>query len=271
MASIIPNLATCTKIGFIVPSSNTLVEPTCNAIAHSLNSSTISSANKQILCLYTRISVHTLGTDAASTSQFATSRMVDAARLLADAECAAILWNGTSGMWTGASLADDEALAHAMSEATGVPCSTTTLATVAALRALGARRLGVAVPYDEALMGKVVEFFEGVGDEGWRVVRAERMAVTPKGGNLGIGKVGVEEVREVVLRACEELEGRGVPEAVVVACTNWRGAELAREVEERGEGRMVLVDSITVTVWMALRMIGWKGGAEGWGRLLERV
>lgn len=271
MPSLIPNLATCRKLGFIVPSSNTLVEPTCNALIHSINSTSTKSEKSQILCLYTRIQVQTLGTDASSAAQFSTQRMVEAARLLADAECEAILWNGTSGMWTGGSLVDDEELARAMTEGCGVPCSTTTLATVQALRELGVRRLGVAVPYNEVLTRKVVDFFDGVGErEGWRVVRAERMEETPRG-NLAIGKVGAEGVKDVVVRACEGLEVGAGAEAVVVACTNWRGAEVAREVEEKFEGRVTVMDSITVTVWMAFRMIGWKGGLEGWGRLLEQV
>ena len=135
MASRIPDLRTCKKVGFIVPSSNSVVEPTCNAIVHDLNSA--SNEENQIVCLYTRIRVKTVGTDSSSTSQFSTETLVQAAQLLADAECDAILWNGTSGMWVGTGLAEDEKLAQAMTDATGVPCSTTTIATVTALREKG--------------------------------------------------------------------------------------------------------------------------------------
>ena len=85
----IPDLATCKKVGFIVPSSNTAVEPITQAIFDALHSN--------IICIFTRIQVKTTGTDAKSISQFSTETFVDAARLLADAEPDCIMWNGTSG------------------------------------------------------------------------------------------------------------------------------------------------------------------------------
>ena len=83
----LPDLATCKKIGFIVPSSNTTVEPTTQAIFDSLN--------ENVICIFTSIKVNTVGTDASSTLQFSKETMVQAARLLADAEPDAIIWNGT--------------------------------------------------------------------------------------------------------------------------------------------------------------------------------
>ena len=87
----LPDLSTCKKLGFIVPSSNTAVEPITQAIFQSLNSN--------VICIFTRIQVKTTGTDAKSASQFTTDTFVDAARLLADAEPDCIIWNGTSGMF----------------------------------------------------------------------------------------------------------------------------------------------------------------------------
>ena len=83
----LPNLATCKKVGFIVPSSNTAVEPITQAIFQSMKTN--------IICIFTRIQVTTVGTDSKNTSQFSTLKMVDAALLLADAEPDCILWNGT--------------------------------------------------------------------------------------------------------------------------------------------------------------------------------
>jgi len=85
----LPDLTNCKKVGFIVPSSNTAVEPITNTIFQSLNA--------HIICLFTRIQVTTVGIDKKDTSQFSTQTIVEAARLLADARPDAILWNGTSG------------------------------------------------------------------------------------------------------------------------------------------------------------------------------
>ncbi|TKA83518.1 hypothetical protein B0A55_00533 [Friedmanniomyces simplex] len=255
MAAQLPNLATCRKIGFIVPSSNTAVEPITSAIFHSLH-----AAN--IIPLFTRIRVTTVGTDASSTSQFSTQTMIAAAQLLADAEADAILWNGTSGMWVGAGLAADRELAKAMEDATGVPCSTTTLATVAALEKLQVRKLGIAVPYPQALAEKVRDFFTTT-HHGWEVVALAALDPAP-GGNLAIAKSNLHEIEDVVARAAS-----GGAQAVVVGCTNWPAAPIIEKVE--AAGGVVVVDSIVVTVWQGLRMAGYLDLVPGWGRLMAEV
>jgi maleate isomerase len=248
----IPNLATCKRIGFIVPSSNTAVEPISAAILQSLNS--------DVICLFTRIHVNTLGTDAKATSQFTTETLVSAARLLADAHPDAILWNGTSGMWVGSSLDADKELAKAMQDATGIPCSTTTLATIEALHHLNVKRLGVAVPYTEALMDKVQDFFGKCG-YGWHVSSSHRMDPVPES-NIVIAKCKLSEIEEVIERCA-----RQDSEAVVVACTNWPAAGAVERFEEKTG--VVIVDSIIVTVWQGLRMASYKGGVKGWGMLMK--
>ncbi|KAK4925365.1 hypothetical protein LTR49_007663 [Elasticomyces elasticus] len=230
MASI-PDLATCKKIGFIVPSSNTAVEPITNAIFQSLPNGT------NIIPLFTRIGVKTVGTDASSTSQFSTDTMVAAAQLLADAECSAILWNGTSGMWVGTGLEADRQLAKAMSDATGIPCSTTTLATVEALSKLGKPKLSIAVPYDEPLALKVREFYAEIADYDFH------------------------DVEEVIMRAAKMQH----VQVVVPACTNWPAALITESVEAGTSA--IVVDSIVVTVWQGLRMAGCDAVLPGWGKM----
>lgn len=247
----LPNLATCKKVGFIVPSSNTAVEPITQAIFASLNSS-------DVICIFTRIQVKTVGTDSASTSQFSIENMVAAARLLADAQADAIVWNGTSGMWVGTGLEADQQLAKAMQDATGIPCSTTTLATVEALKLHDIKRLSLAVPYTAALAEKLVEFYTGCGFE---VMKTARMETTP-GSNIEIARTGMEEIKDVLKRST--FDGSG---AIVVACTNWPAAGLVEEVE-KPLGKLV-VDSIVVTAWMGLRMVGLREDVEGWGELMR--
>ncbi|KAK0891259.1 hypothetical protein LTR91_024797 [Friedmanniomyces endolithicus] len=261
MAAHLPNLSTCIKIGFIVPSSNTALEPLTTALLHSLPRSS-SSSNPQIIPLFTRIRVTTVGTDPHSTSQFSPQLLITAAQLLADAQADAILWNGTSGMWVGAGLEADRELARLMAEATGVPCSTTTLAAVAALEKLDVRRLGVAVPYEQGLAERVRGFF-GTTGHGWEVVGLATLEPVP-GGNLAIAKTGLREIKEVVGRAAG-----GGAQAVVVACTNWPAAAIIEKVEAGGD--VVVVDSIVVTVWQGLRMVGYRELVPGWGRLMAEV
>ncbi|KAK4540788.1 hypothetical protein LTR36_008865 [Oleoguttula mirabilis] len=250
----LPDLATCKKVGFIVPSSNTAVEPITQAIFQSLNSN--------IICIFTRIQVKTVGTDANSTSQFSTEAMVAAARLLADAEPDAIVWNGTSGMWVGTGIEADKQLAKAMQDATGIPCSTTTLATVEALQVCKTETIGIAVPYNQALTDMVTKFFTGLG---YKVSNSARLEATPAS-NLEIAKSSAGDMRDVI----KDAASGGEVKAVVVGCTNWPAAGLVEELEKAMD--VVVVDSVIVTVWTGLRMAGYRGAVSGWGQLMaERL
>ena len=248
----LPDLSSCKKIGFIVPSSNTAVEPITTAIFQSLN--------RNIICLFTRIQVKTVGTDENSISQFTTDTFVEAARLLADAQVDVILWNGTSGMWTGGSLEDEKLLAQAMQDATEIPCSTTTLATMEALHHFDVDMISIAVPYDEALTAKVKDFFSNAGYE---VLRAERLENTPSS-NVEIVKSSRKDIESVIERA-----KAGWTQAIVVACTNWPASVLVEDLENELE--VLVVDSIIATAWWALRMVGVKGGVREWGQLIDEL
>ncbi|KYG46578.1 hypothetical protein M433DRAFT_142827 [Acidomyces richmondensis BFW] len=241
--SSLPDLASCKKVGFIVPSSNTAVEPITNAI--------FLAANANIICLFTRIRVTMVGIDKKNTSQFSTHTIVEAARLLADARPDAILWNGTSGLWIGQGIDTDRALAKAMRDATGIPCSTTTLATCEALYLFKVQRIGVAVPYTEILMRKVQDF--------WKI--AATVGIPPPESNIAIAKSELSEIRNVI----ESCVGQGC-EAVIVACTNWPAASLVEDIEE--SVGIPIIDSVIVTAWQGLKMATYQGSIPRWGKLM---
>jgi maleate isomerase len=81
------------RLGMIVPSSNTCVEP----VTYQL----IAAAGSDVSAHFTRLKVVRISLEAASTAQFATAPMRRAACLLADAHPDVIAWNGTSGSWLG--------------------------------------------------------------------------------------------------------------------------------------------------------------------------
>jgi len=251
----LPDLATCKKIGFIVPSSNIAVETITIAIFQSLK-------DANIIPIFTRIRVKTVGTDVSSTSQFSTETMIAAAELLADAGADTILWNGTSGMWMGTGLEADQALAKAMHNATGVPCSTTTLATVAALEQLKVKRIGIAVPYKQDLAEVVRDFFATTG-HGWEISALTAQVPAPDS-NIEIAKSNPSQIEELIVKA-----GNGA-EAVIVACTNWPGAVTTESAERKMAGPVV-VDSIVVTVWQGLRMVEYESAVDGWGRMFREL
>lgn len=244
------NFASSRKLGLIIPSSNTVAEPLTNAIL---------SAIPNLSVHYTRVSVTTLGTDSASTTQFSASAMIAAAQLLADAHVDAILWNGTSGMWIGTDLDAEVRLGEEMSQATGIPCSTTTIATVEALKYLGVRTISLAAPYSAAMMDKLGSFFEACGYE---IAGTSRLEQVPPS-NLEIAKTSDGDIRAAVRNAYHE-----ATEAVVVACTNWPAAPLVDDLEKEEHGKFIL-DSVVVTAWWGLKALSMKTTVEGWGKLMS--
>ena len=72
------------------------------------------------------------------------------------------------------------------------------------------------------------------------------------------------------VRACARRRGRAPDaEAVVLACTNWRSMD-AIERLERELGKPVL-STTQVSVWDALRIVGYRGEVAGYGRLLRTL
>ena len=77
------------RIGMIVPSSNTVVEPICSRIFFGMED--------VVTVHYSRLEVVNVSLDDNSTRQFAVDTMLRAADQLAQAKVDAIIWNGTAG------------------------------------------------------------------------------------------------------------------------------------------------------------------------------
>src|ERR1051326_5388577 len=121
------------KIGFITPSSNTALEPLTMAMAEQVSS--------RISVHFNRVPVKTLTLASQDIDQFQTQKLVGAASLLADGGLDAILWDGTSGTWTGKGLEADLELCEEIRCLTGVPASTSSLALVDVLKHYGVKKL----------------------------------------------------------------------------------------------------------------------------------
>jgi maleate isomerase len=133
------------RLGVLTPSSNTVLEPATMRLAAPLAD--------RLSIHVARFPVTRIDDDAESHGQFALASMLPAVRLLADARVDAFLWSGTAASWEG--LATDEALLAAIGAETGKPATTSTLALVAAFRALGVRRYGLVVPYVESIAAAI--------------------------------------------------------------------------------------------------------------------
>jgi len=247
----LPDLAKCRKIGFIIPSSNTAVEPIARAIIESYQ-------DKNIICLFTRVKFQSLDTHAAPTPIFSAEMILEAARLLADAECHAVIWSGVSGQWIGGKLEGEQQLTYLRSTL-GRPFGTTTVAIEQALGWIGATRISIAVPYSEAHVAKVADFYR---ESGYHVLATERLPDTPEN-DCRVAGCSDEDIKAVIRRCA-------VPksQAIVVSCTHWPAAPLVEELEK--ELGVAIIDSISATVWHAMAKAGLADNITGWGRLFER-
>jgi maleate isomerase len=241
-------MAALKRIGMITPSSNTALEPITSAITASLQRDVFTVH-------YSRFPVKVISLDPASLAQFEHERIVEAAQLLADARMDVIAWNGTSGAWRG--IADDRALCDAIAAATGAAATTSTLAQLAAFRALSIQRYSLAVPYVDNIREAIVRTY---ASDGFECVKSVGLGITV---NTAFAEVDYDSMRDLIRRA-----DHPEAQAIVVVCTNFPAPYVVEELE-RELGKPIF-DSILVTLWETLNLIDRPIPITGWGRLLAR-
>jgi maleate isomerase len=229
----------------IVPSSNTCLEP----VTYQL----IAAAGGDVSAHFTRVRVTNIALGEASAAQFAQEPMLQAARLLADAHTDAIAWNGTSGSWLG--MDRDKALASAISDAAGVPATTSTLALMAAFETFGARRVGLLTPYTADVGAQIAACY---GRHGLSVVAEEHLGIADNDAFAAVPPSDLASAARVL--------ARGRIDALAIVCTNLYGAGLAATLED--ELGVLVFDSVTATFWHALHAAGAERSIGGWGALL---
>jgi maleate isomerase len=233
-----------TRIGMIVPSSNTCLEPQSYRILGDRTDVTIH---------FTRIPVTRIALDDSSDRQFDPALMREAATLLSTADVDVIAWNGTSGSWLGSG--HDRDLVREITDATGIPATTSTLAYLEAFRSFGTERIGLFTPYTEDVNEAIIKSYER---DGIKTVSHRCLGLSD---NESFGRVTDDEMRPGSLELAAD-----APDALIYLCTNLYGANIAAEIEA-GTGVPVL-DSVAVTLWHCLKLAGSPLLAPRWGRLL---
>ena len=100
----------------LTPSSNTVLEPITNKILNSIDN---------VTAHFSRFTVTEISSNPNSLNQFNYSKIIESAKLLADAKVDVIAWNGTSAGWLG--FESDENLCKEIKKATGINATTTVL------------------------------------------------------------------------------------------------------------------------------------------------
>lgn len=232
--------------GVVTPSSNTVLEPLTSAMLAQVPGA---SAH------FSRFTVTRIGLSGAALAQFDTAPMVAAARLLADAKVGVIGWSGTAASWLG--FDRDEALCAEIEAATQTRACTSVLALNELMGLMSTRRFALVSPYTDDVQQRIVQNYHL---HGYEVVAEAHRGITD---NFAFSEITEEQI----LSMCRQV-AVARPDAIVVMCTNMRGARLAPVVE--AELGIPLLDSTSAVVWKALKLLGADAAAvHGWGRLFE--
>ncbi len=215
------------RLGFVVPSSNTVVEPLAAAAAEAGGWS----------AHFSRLSVFDVALDEASQSQFERQRHVEASRLLADADVDAIVWGGTSASWLGE--AHDRDMCAAVSADTGTPATSCVLAMNVLLEPHSSCRLGLITPYTDDVQERIVGNYEALGHA---CVASENL-----GGSLSSDFAAIEPT---VLAELVRKASAASPDVIFIMCTNLRGAAVAESLT--AELGVLVVDSAAATIAAAV-------------------
>jgi maleate isomerase len=233
-------------IGVITPSGNLVVERVTIALLRDLPA---------VSPHFSRIAVH--GARDPFPDSYDLEGMLAAARLLAHAAPGVILWNGSKGFAIG--VEHDRDLVRRITEATGIPAVTSSLALVEALGRLGAGRVALVTPYTEAYQGRLRA---RLAEAGIDCVAESHLGLSD---NLSYAAVPPARIMAQIREAVAAAPAR--PEAVLTWCTNYAGALAAAEAE--AETGIPVLDATVLPIWQALGLLGvdMAPAAPRWGML----
>lgn len=227
------------RIGLLVPSSNTTMEPEFYEMAPE------------------GVSVHAARMRLEDVTREGLIEMAGEARraagLLATAGVGVIVYGCTTGSLVGG-VEWEESLVGGIEDETGIKTLSTGGAVVEAIMALGGGRVAVATPYTDDLNHLERAFLESRGVE----VTAIRGLGLVR--NLEIGRTGWEAVEGLVKSVAAGSD------LVFISCTNLPTIHLIEKLER--ELKRPVVTSNQASMWAALRGSGVMG-LEGYGELLR--
>ena len=241
-------MAIRTRIGVMIPSTNTTFEADCQLVAP-----------KDVTIHGQRLWLDNGFSDADGMDRM-NAEIESAARYLATAKVDAIAYGCTTGSFYKGQGWDKEML-ELIQGAAEVPATATSPSVVEALRFFGAKRISVASPYPAWNNEKLRAYLEA---QGFEVLNVDGEPRASASGNQGINDQDPETVVEFASQVC-------LPEAdaLLCSCTAWRALEAVEELERR-TGKPV-VTSNQATIWATFRSLGLTPEIRGFGKLLESL
>jgi maleate isomerase len=231
------------RIGLLVPSSNTTVEP------------------EFYRALPREVTLHTARLYLTRIAPEAILKMVEdmetQAKLLASADVDVIVLGATAPSFLNG-LGYDRELIQKLESATGRKATTTTTALVEAIRHFGAKRVVLGSAYDDRVNAIAKAFLEASGVE---VMAAKGLSLVD---NLVVGRLAADTAYDLAIDV-----SRSDADAIVLACTNWQTMDAIERIE-RETGKPVITTT-QASIWAALRAVGHTEPVTGYGRLLREL
>jgi maleate isomerase len=143
-----------------------------------------------------------------------------------------------------------------------VPAITTAAAVMAAFDALHVRRIAVATPYTREINSHERNALERAGYEITAMAGYHEDVAPDMFNNRMIGNLPSKAAFELALK----VDGPD-NEAIFISCTNFRSIDVLEELESV-TGKPIITSN-QATMWFALRSLGLKDAVKGHGRLFE--
>ncbi len=187
----------------------------------------------------------------------AMAAIVPAAEALAKLGVDAVCVMGTSlTFYKGAAV--HRKLLEDMGRVTGLPVSTMSQAILDGLRAVGAKRIGVATAYNDVVNDRLKAFLT---DEGFDVGAIEGFGISEFG-----GPAGRKTEAEIIELGGRVLKQAGKADALLVSCGGLRTLGVAAPIENKHG--IPVVSSTPAALRSAVRLVGETGQVVGCGRYL---
>ena len=226
------------RIGLIIPSLNSVIEPEFNT----MKPDGVSVHATRVLLVDGTI--HGLKKMAEGTEE--------AARLLATARA--------YGCTTGSLLQGvgyDQELVSRIEKITAVPATTTSTAVLRAFRELGVSKVAIATPYSDELNELEKRFFEAHGIK----------VVNMKGADMHGEDIKRAPPETTYKLACDV----NTPEAdaIFISCTGFKSITVIEKLEE--DLQKYVFSSNTATMWDVLKRLGIREQIQGYGKLFATL
>jgi maleate isomerase len=217
------------RIGILIPSSNTVLEP--------LSASMFSNIESTVHFSRLRVIDVTLNQD--SYAQFSMEKQIAAAKLLCDAGVDSLVWGGTSASWLGAE--HDAKFCGLLESATGIPSGSCTLEMNRLFSAHNAKTFGLVTPYTSDVQKRIIKNYRSMG--------FTCLAEQHYGGTISSEFATIEE--DLIAQMVRDVAQKK-PDIILIMCTNMRGARVSEELSH--DVGIPVFDSAIVTLQAGLRL-----------------